>query len=73
MRPSELFGLDSDSIEAYCLDRAVGAYGNALSSALEASTEKCKTTKEAEVAQMRVLRKWIPEAGGPKFRDPAAR
>lgn len=72
-RPSELYGI-TETVQAFCFDRAVVIFGSALSAELEAA--KGKTDKAIAASRRRILKRWIPEATdstGPKkrFRDPA--
>lgn len=78
-RASELLGIDHP-IAAYFLDRAVFAFGSALSAELESIEGENKS--EIERKQLRVLEKWVPKAvdasGKPatskvRFADPASR
>lgn len=52
------------------LDNAVFTFGSALENALE--EVEGKTGKEISRKRARVLRKWLPDRPGPKFRDPLA-
>lgn len=72
-RPSELYGL-TDTVQAFCFDRAVVIFGSALSAAMD--NAKGKTDKAVQASRRKIFKKWIPEAtdsAGPKkrFRDPA--
>lgn len=68
-RPSELLGIESDWT-AFCLDRAIATFGNALKGELEAVEGKNSKTIQAKRGQ--VLRNWIPEARETRrFKDPA--
>ena len=73
-RPSELYGI-TETVQAFCFDRAVVIFGSALRAELEGA--KGKTEKSAQASRRRILKKWIPEAttdstGKRKFRDPAS-
>jgi len=70
-RPSELVGLAPDSVEAYCLDSAVGSWGNAVTEALEAVEGKTRAMVQA--GQQRVLERWLSAPDKPSlqtFRAP---
>lgn len=60
IRPSELLGLEADTLTSFCFDRAVTAFGEALLAELKGV--EAKTKKEAESKQKNILRKWLPEA-----------
>lgn len=75
VRPSELYDID-DPMAAFCFDRAVARFGNALSAELEGVHEpKDKDGKKTEAKRLRILRKWIPETSAASantgYRDPA--
>lgn len=74
-RPSELYGI-TDTVQAFCFDRAAVIFGSALSHELE--NAKGKTDRAIRQSQRKILSKWIPEATGSAgkrntkgFRDPA--
>lgn len=76
-RPSELLGI-TDTVQAFCFDRAAVIFGSALSHELE--NAKGKTDKAIRQSQQRIFNKWIPEAtdsagkrNAKGFRDPAKR
>lgn len=74
IRPSQLVELSpEDPIAVYCFDRAVNAFGDALSNELRSIEAKSK--KEQEVKTRSVLAKWLPEKrqAGQLYRDPAKR
>lgn len=76
MRPSEYL-LVEDPWAAYCLDRAVFAFGSSLQNELDSVHEKNdKDGKKTQRKRQQILHKWIPElkkASKPKFRDPGKR
>jgi hypothetical protein len=70
-RPSELIGIRSDW-QAFCFDRAVATFGNALQNELE--SVEGKNSKAIQRKRDQILRKWIPEAREErKFADPGKR
>lgn len=70
-RPSELLNIESDWT-AFCLDRAIATFGNALKAELEGVEGKNAKTVQSKREQ--VLRNWIPEARATrKFKDPMTR
>lgn len=78
-RASELLAIENP-IAAYFLDRAVHAFGSALSGEIEAI--KGKNNEEIERKRLRVIEKWLPKAvdasgksanSGTRFADPASR
>lgn len=70
-RPSELMGITSDWT-AFCFDRAVATFGNALQNELDSVEGKNNKTIRSKREQ--VLRKWIPEARSTRrFKDPGKR
>lgn len=70
-RPSELVGIESDWV-AFCFDRAVATFGNALKSELDGV--EGKDAKAIQRRREQILRIWIPEAAAKrKFRDPGRR
>lgn len=71
--PSELIGLNrkEEPWAAYCIDRAVTTFGLSLES--ELGSVEGKNSNEIQVAKERILARWIPNTGGPKFADPAKR
>lgn len=69
-RPSEVYKI-SDELAAYCFDRAVQTFGDALAAELQSVEGKNK--REIERKRQRILSKWIPESkasGVSQFRDP---
>lgn len=70
-RPSELINIDSDWT-AFCFDRAIATFGNALNHELE--SVEGKNAKTVQSKREQVLRNWIPEARETrKFKDPGKR
>lgn len=70
-RPSQLLNIDNDW-QAFCLDRAVATFGNALKAELD--SVEGKNNKEIQRKRESILRKWIPEASSErKFADPGKR
>lgn len=73
IRPSELLAVDDDYV-AYCLDRAVQTFGNALENRLHEISSKAKNKKTSEQKMAIELDRWLnsdsPNAPG-RFRDPA--
>ena len=65
--PSQIFHLD-DPVDAFCFDRAVLMFGDALQGELDGVEEKTK--QAAASKQKAILRRWIPEAPS-DFQDPA--
>jgi hypothetical protein len=63
----------TDPWAAYCLDRAVYAYGSTLSNKLDSvNVKNDKDGKKTQAKRQRLLDKWIPDlhGDGPKFKDP---
>lgn len=78
VRPSELLGLPRSSYEAYCLDEAIGFFGNNLKFELDKIEPPKKfkgdPRKYVEQKQKLLLHKTFRgELGGPKYADPAAK
>lgn len=75
-RASELLGIN-DPWDAFQIDRAVYAFGSALSSELEGCEGKDKS--EINGKRLRVMSKWLPKAvdasgtSQRRFADPASR
>lgn len=70
-RPSQLINVQSDW-QAFCLDRAVATFGNALKAELE--SVEGKNAKAVERKRSQILGRWIPEAREQrKFADPGRR
>lgn len=70
-RPSDLVNVQSDWT-AFCFDRAVATFGNALQAELD--SVEGKNNKVIASKREQVLRKWIPEARSTrKFKDPGKR
>jgi hypothetical protein len=67
-RPSRIYDIH-DPVQAFCFDRAVVLFGEALQAELEAVNENTASATKAK--RQRILRKWIPEASAGSFRDPA--
>lgn len=70
-RPSDLMGLAAGTVEAWSLDSAVGAWGRAVTEALESVTGK--KPEMVRAGQERVLAKWLTAPGRPsmqQFRTP---
>jgi hypothetical protein len=67
-RPSELINIESDWT-AFCLDRAIATFGNALHNELESVEGRNARTVKSKREQ--ILRNWIPEARAQRrFKDP---
>jgi hypothetical protein len=65
-------GLQAGTVEAFCLDSAVGSWGAAVTDALEGVTGKTKAMVQA--GQQRVLERWLSMPGQRSqqtFRAPA--
>lgn len=71
IRPSEILAIDAEEEPwvAYCVDRAVNTFGIAVQNDMDAV--EGKTRKEQEAKRQRVIDRYMPPEGGPKFRDPA--
>jgi len=74
IRPSDLYQLD-DEVEAWCFDRAVLTFGNALSNKLQLVSRAAKKQKEADQKIARELNRWLTCMDDPtqirgRFRDP---
>lgn len=70
-RPSEVFGIESGSFEAYALDSAVVRWGRAFEAALSDAGHGAKNDQAAEAARQRVLRRWLPTQR--RYADPGKR
>lgn len=70
-RPSEVYGLEVGSFEAYALDSAVVRWGAAFEAALADATHGAKSAEAAEAARDRVVRRWLPSQR--RYADPAQR
>lgn len=68
-RPSEVFGLEPGSFEAYAFDSAVVRWGNAFEAALQDAVHGAKNEQAAEAARQRVLRRWLPSQR--RYADPS--
>ncbi len=69
VRPSQIYNI-TDPVQAFCFDRAVSTFGEALQAELESVNEK--TASGTRAKRKRILAKWIPEAtSGSSFKDPA--
>ena len=68
-RPSEVYGLESGSFEAYAFDSAVVRWGTALEAALSDAANGAKDSQAAEAARQRVLRRWLPSER--RYADPS--
>lgn len=67
-RPSEVYGLEGGSFEAYAFDSAVVRWGTSFEYALSQATNGAKDQKSGEAARARVLRRWIPSER--RYADP---
>lgn len=70
-RPSELLGVESGTIEALYLDRAVFAFGQRVDSAIEEAM-KDKKGSQAEAAGRGALNRWLGIKDDKAFRAPTA-
>jgi hypothetical protein len=70
-RPSDVYGLEAGSFEAYAFDSAVVRWGHAFEAALSDAVHGAKNDQAAEVARQRVLRRWLPSER--RYADPASR
>ena len=70
-RPSEVYGLEPGSFEAYAFNSAVVRWGTAFDAALSEATQGAKSEQAAESARQRVLRRWVPSER--RYADPAKR
>jgi hypothetical protein len=70
-RPSQVYGLEEGSFEAYALDSAVVRFGSAFEAAVSDATNGAKNPEAAEAARHRVLRRWLPSER--RYADPAKR
>lgn len=59
-RPSQVYGIEGGSFEAYAFDSAVVRWGSAFQAALSDATQGAKNEQAAEAARARVLRRWLP-------------
>lgn len=57
-RPSSLYGLN-DPVVAYCFDSAVARWGVSFEAAVQQAVKGKTDERQAEQAQMRVVRKWL--------------
>jgi hypothetical protein len=73
VRPSDLYGIDEE-LTAWCFDRAVLTFGNALESKLQIIARNSKKQKEADNKVQRELDKWLasadPKTDTRRFADP---
>lgn len=65
--PSDVYGID-DELTAWCFNRAVQTFGNALENALHEVSKKAKP-KQAEQAVQNKLNKWLSSADPQEVRD----
>ena len=73
VRPSELYFIH-DELAAWCFDRAVVMFGEAVESDVRAATRDAKNRKQAEAAGLRMLRKWLNDTSTKGlYRDPMSR
>ena len=70
-RPSEVYGLESGSFEAYAFDSAVVRWGTAFQAALSEAGQGKKSEQAAEAARQTTLRRWLPSQR--RYADPAKR
>lgn len=74
VRPSQLLGLEDDSYVAYCVDEAIGRWGNFVKGRMEEVTERAKNPKAAQRKQdLEFHRLFADELDGKtkgRFRDP---
>jgi hypothetical protein len=66
-RPSEVYKM-TDEFVAYAFDSAVTRWGMAFDSALAEAANSAKNPDKAQVAQERVIRRWLPSER--KYADP---
>lgn len=59
-RPSQVFGMEAGSFEAYALDSAVVRWGRAFEAALADAAQGAKNDQAALMARQRVIRRWLP-------------
>ncbi len=67
-RPSEVYGIEAGSFEAYAFDSAVVRWGLAFEAALSDATSGASNQAAAEAARQRVLRRWLPSER--RYADP---
>lgn len=67
-RPSEVYGIEPGSFEAYAFDSAVVRWGSAFEAALSDAVHGAKNEGAAEMARQRVLRRWLPSQR--RYADP---
>jgi len=70
-RPSALFGIPPESLEAYALDSAVTRWGVSFEAALSDATSDAKDARGMERARQRVIRRWLPSER--RYADPRKR
>lgn len=69
--PSEVYGIEAGSLEAYAMNAAVVRWGTAYDAAVAYATQDAKDNNAARAAADRVTRRWIPETR--RYADPAKR
>lgn len=69
--PSEVYGIEPGSLEAYAMNGAVVLWGTAFDAAIRYAANDAKTQVAAEAAVGRVTRRWIPETR--RYADPSKR
>lgn len=76
-RPSEIYGID-DELTAWCFDRAIQTFGQALENRLHEIGEKAKNRKQGQMKAHQEIQKWLSsgdtkaQRGQGRFRDPMA-
>lgn len=74
-RPSEIYGID-DELAAWCFDRAIQTFGQALENRLHEIGEKSKNRKSGQMKVMQEIDKWLSsgdtKASRGRYRDPVA-
>lgn len=69
--PADYIGVDDEYL-AFCLNQAVAYAGKFIENAMEEAAGKAKTTKAAQAARDRVLKKYLSKPGErSQFMDPA--